>query len=301
MMMDATNKSVNKTNNTQKALKTSNTTRNGSVYSDYGRSVSTTKQYGSFESKKSASTTPDEVKKARKNERRSRKVAKIKKNLHKLGNQIKETFTYTSSTNGKYCSKKSKNGTFYNDVKWFWDIRKWIPILLVVFIFSIKSVNTKNDVPVFEEPTPEVITAVEEVPTEPVTEETTEPTIPIEEAEVIALARLGDTCARRYSDDVKRIVMWVAINRSEDRANGYGGSLLEEINRPKQWQEYNPNGSYTDSTLAIAKEVYDTWKSGGPRPMYNDMIFFAFNADGTITVRNKFKTDKRTNTMIFGY
>lgn len=300
-MMDATNKSVNKTN-TQKTLKTSNNTHNGAIYSDNGRSVSTPKQYGSFESKKSSSTTPDDVKKARKNDRKSRKIAKMKKSIHKFGKNVKETFKYTGGSNGKYCSTKSENGTFYNDVKWFWDIRKWIPILLVVFIFSIKIVNTKDDISTFDDATnPEVIAAVEEIPTEPATEETTEPTLPIEEQEVIALARLADTCARRYGDDVKRIVMWVAINRSEDRANGYGGSLLEEINRPKQWQEYNPDGAYTASTLEIARDVYDTWKSNGPRPMYNDMIFFAFNADGTITVRNKFKTDKRTNTMIFGY
>lgn len=299
--MDATNKSINKTNNTQKNVKTNNTTRNGVIYTDNGRSVSTPKQHGSFDSKKSISTTPDDVKKARKDERRSRKIAKMKKALRKFGKKMKETFKYTRNSNGKYCSNKSENGTFYHDVKWFWDIRKWIPILIVVFIFSIKSVNTKDDVPVFEGTDHEVVAAIDGIPTEPVTEEATEPTLPIEEQEVIALARLADTCARRYSDDVKRIVMWVAINRSEDRANGYGGSLLEEINRPKQWQEYNPEGSYTDSTLEIARDVYNTWKSGGPRPMYNDMIFFAFNADGTITVRNKFKTDKRTNTLIFGY
>lgn len=299
--MDATNKSINKTNNTQKTLKTNNNTHNGAIYTDNGRSVSTSKQHGSYESKKSISTTPDDVKKARKDERRSRKIAKMKKALHKFGKRMKEIFKYTRTSNGKYSSKKSENGTFYNDVKWFWDIRKWIPILLVVFIFSIKNVNTKNDVLAFDSTNPEEVVAVEVMPTEPVIEETTEPTLPVEELEVIALARLADTCARRYSDDVKRIVMWVAINRSEDRANGYGGSLLEEINRPKQWQEYNPDGSYTASTLEIAKDVYDTWKSNGPRPMYNDMIFFAFNADGTITVRNRFKTDKRTNTMIFGY
>lgn len=297
--MDATNKSINRNRNMQNTLKSKSTTHNRDIYTDSGRSISAS---GSFESKKNtSSTTPDHIKKARKDERRSRKIARIKKAFRNFGKKIKETFKFAGGSNGKYCSNKSENGTFYRDVKWFWDIRKWIPILLVVFIFSIKSVNAKNNVPIIEEATPEIVAVVEEVPTEPTIEETTEPTVPIEDLEVIALARLADTCARRYSDDVKRIVMWVAINRSEDKANGYGGSLLEEINRPKQWQEYDPEASYTASTLQIAKEVYKVWKDNGPRPMYNDMIFFAFNADGTITVRNKFKTDKHTNTMIFGY
>lgn len=292
--MDATKKSSSNANALQK---TNN--RKGVKYPRgygcYGTSNSTNVKKSST-AQSTANTTSEEVKKARKAERRSRKIAKIKKQVSKLIQQLKSSFSTTSD--GKYCKSGAKP-PFYNKVNWYWDIRKWIPVIMIAFIITVKVCSPNG------ESTPE-LEAVDNTPApvqvyeEETTEETTEPTIPQDEIEIIELARLADTCARRYGDDVKRTVMWVVINRVEDHSKGYGKSLLEEISRPKQWQEYNPDGSYTQSTLDIAREVYTTWKTDGPRPMYNDMIFFAFNADGSVTVRNDFKTSNRTNTMTFG-
>lgn len=102
-------------------------------------------------------------------------------------------------------------------------------------------------------------------------EETVTPTEAVDDSEVVALARLADSVGRGRSDDVKRIIMWVAINRSEDRSHGYGLTLLGEIARPKQWQEYTPDATYLEPTLKLAQEVYETWQTGGPRPIYSDM------------------------------
>lgn len=60
--------------------------------------------------------------------------------------------------------------------------------------------------------------------------------------------------------------MWVAINRSEDRANGYGQSLLDEIARPNQWQGYDETALYTDKTYAMAKQVLEIQANGSLRP-----------------------------------
>ena len=115
--------------------------------------------------------------------------------------------------------------------------------------------------------------------------------LPTEEAvipEAAALARLADTVGAGRSDNVKTVIMWVAINRSEDRANGYGQSLQDEIARPNQWQGYDENAGYTDNTYAIAKQVLEIQANGSLRPVDSDMLWFVLNNDGSITLRNQF-------------
>lgn len=291
LQMDATKKSSSNVTTLQK-------TNNRRIATNYPRGYGCYETSNSTNAKKNSTsqyTTSEEVKKARKVERRSRKIAKFKKKMTKIFKELKTVFT--TASDGKYCSKSNASNPFYNKVNWYWDIRKWFPVILIAFIIVAKVCSPKAEpIPEFEPVNIPAEVYIEET----VTEETTEPTIAQDEIEIIELARLADTCARRYGDEVKRTVMWVVINRVEDHSKGYGKSLLEEIARPKQWQEYDPEGSYTQTTLDIAREVYTTWKTDGPRPMYNDMIFFAFNNDGSVTVRNDFKTSNRTNTMTFG-
>lgn len=166
------------------------------------------------------------------------------------------------------------------DVKWYFDIRLWSPLIVVLLILALL-VGKGPDKPVVET-TPETEAQVME--TEP---ETTEP--PTEEPidpKAEALARLADTVGAGRSDNVKTVIMWVAINREEDRANGYGKDLLEEIARPNQWQGYDENASYTDHTYDIAKQVLEIQASGALRPVDSDMLWFVLNDDGSITLRN---------------
>ncbi len=90
------------------------------------------------------------------------------------------------------------------------------------------------------------------------------------------------------SDNVKTIIMWVAINRSEDRSNGYGQSLLDEIARPNQWQGYDENAAYSEHTYEIALSVLETQATGGLRPLDTDMLWLVLNDDGSVTLRNQF-------------
>ena len=166
------------------------------------------------------------------------------------------------------------------DVRWYYDIRLWSPLLILLFILALLPGKQKTEPPV--ETTPEVI-AAETLPEE----ETT----PIPEAlipEAVALAKLADSVGAGRSDNVKTVIMWVAINRSEDRANGYGQSLLDEIARPNQWQDYDPTALYNEGTYEIAKQVLQTQASGGLRPVDPDMLWFVLNNDGSITLRNQF-------------
>ena len=166
------------------------------------------------------------------------------------------------------------------DVKWYFDIRLWSPLIVVLLILALL-VGKGPDKPVVET-TPETEAQVME--TEP---ETTEP--PTEEPidpKAEALARLADTVGAGRSDNVKTVIMWVAINREEDRANGYGKDLLEEIARPNQWQGYDENASYTDHTYDIAKQVLEAQESGALRPVDSDMLWFVLNDNGSITLRN---------------
>lgn len=181
-----------------------------------------------------------------------------------------------------------------NGVAWFWDLRLWLPLIIVLFIVNSCTLSHKAvaDVPADSELVFEPDNVV------PVVEET-EPDIPELDDEAVALARLADSVARSYSDNVKRIIMWIVINRVEDRANGYGGSLIAEINRPNQWQSYDPDSFFLESTYDVALEVVTQWRENGARPLYNDMLWFRFNPDGSITVRNKYKTEKNRVEMTF--
>ena len=156
------------------------------------------------------------------------------------------------------------------DVRWYYDVRLWSPLILLLLILALlpgkqAGKSTEETLPVTTEPTQEPI-----------------------DPEAEALARLADTVGAGRSDNVKTIIMWVAVNRSEDRANGYGQSLLTEIDRPNQWQGYDGTTIYTDETYAIAKQVLETQAKGGLRPLDTDMLWFILNDDGSITVRNQF-------------
>lgn len=166
------------------------------------------------------------------------------------------------------------------DVRWYYDIRLWSPLLILLFILALLPGKQKAEPTV--ETTPEVI-AVETLPVEE--------TAPVQEAlipEAVALAKLADSVGAGRSNNVKTVIMWVAINRSEDQANGYGQSLLDEIARPNQWQGYDENTPYLDSTYAIAKQVLEIQANGDLRPVDNDMLWFVLNNDGSITLRNQF-------------
>ena len=166
------------------------------------------------------------------------------------------------------------------DVKWYFDIRLWSPLILLLLILALLPGRSKSETPA--ETTPETEAAVME--TEP--EVTEPPTVEPLDPRAEALARLADTVGAGRSDNVKTVIMWVAINREEDRANGYGKDLLEEIARPSQWQGYDENASYTDHTYEIALEVLEIQASGALRPVDSDMLWFVLNDDGSITLRN---------------
>ena len=166
------------------------------------------------------------------------------------------------------------------DVRWYYDVRLWSPLILLLLILAL--LPGKQAGKSTEETLP-VVAAVE-VPQVEDTAPTEEVVIP----EAAALARLADSVGAGRSDNVKTIIMWVAVNCSEDRANGYGQSLLTEIDRPNQWQGYDGTTIYTDETYAIAKQVLETQAKGGLRPLDSDMLWFILNDDGSITVRNQF-------------
>ena len=166
------------------------------------------------------------------------------------------------------------------DVRWYYDIRLWSPLLLVLFILALLPGKKEEQKPVETIP---VVTVVQTLPVEE--------TAPAEEEvipEAEALARLADCVGAGRSDNVKTVIMWVAINRSEDRANGYGQSLLDEIARPNQWQDYDPTALYNEGTYEMAKQVLETQATGGLRPVDSDMLWFVLNNDGPITLRNQF-------------
>lgn len=166
------------------------------------------------------------------------------------------------------------------DVRWYYDIRLWSPLLLVLFILALLPGKKEEQKPVETIP---VVTVVQTLPVEE--------TAPAEEEvipEAEALARLADCVGAGRSDNVKTVIMWVAINRSEDRANGYGQSLLDEIARPNQWQDYDPTALYNEGTYEMAKQVLETQATGGLRPVDSDMLWFVLNNDGSITLRNQF-------------
>ena len=209
------------------------------------------------------------------------------KRKHKKRNNFKIDFE-------KLYNKISKK-----DVKWYWDIKKWSPIIIILFLitYAVGCNNGKNEqIAYFETIPPETIYVEVTEPIEVAAEETE----PVRDEEAVALAILADTSASGKSREVKKILMWVAINRTEDRANGYGGTLLEEIARPKQWQGYNPEGMYLQETYDLALEVLEIWRSNGPRPLYNDMLWSVYNGDGTITVRNRFGNQKGRMEQTYG-
>lgn len=170
------------------------------------------------------------------------------------------------------------------DVRWYYDIRLWSPLILLLLILAIL-LPGKQEKKVPEEVQPDsvVVETMPEVPEEEI--------LPTEEAvipEAAALARLADTVGAGRSDNVKTVIMWVAINRSENQIEGFGRSLLDEIARPNQWQGYDENAGYTENTYAIAKQVLEIQANGSLRPVDSDMLWFVLNNDGSITLRNQF-------------
>lgn len=166
-----------------------------------------------------------------------------------------------------------------NDVRWYFDIRLWSPLILILLILAIALPGKGQKQQ--EEPQATEPTVVE---TQPVTEPTETPV----NEEAAALAALADSVGIGRSNNVKTVIMWVAINRSEDRSNGYGLSLLEEIARPNQWQGYDATMPYMEETYELALSVLAIRDNGGLRPVDSDMLWLVLNDDGSVTLRNQF-------------
>lgn len=181
------------------------------------------------------------------------------------------------------------NVTIGPDVAWYWDIRLWALPLLAAFIIALLP-GEKASLPEVQ-PEPQIVVE-ETLPAETAPPETTAPEVRDEEA--VALARLADTVGVGRTDNVKTVIMWVAVNRSEDRSNGYGKSIIEEIARPSQWQFYDENGVYSDGSYKMALDILRTKRLNGLRPIDNDMLWFVLNDDGSITVRNRFNFGKNS-------
>ena len=169
--------------------------------------------------------------------------------------------------------------TLGNDVRWYFDIRLWSPLILILLILAIALPGKGQKQQ--EEPQATEPTVVE---TQPVTEPTEAPV----NEEAAALAALADSVGIGRSNNVKTVIMWVAINRSEDRSNGYGLSLLEEIARPNQWQGYDATMPYMEETYELALSVLAIRDNGGLRPVDSDMLWLVLNDDGSVTLRNQF-------------
>lgn len=219
---------------------------------------------------------------------------KEKVGKHERSTSYERKNSYPDAKNGRY-AVKARWYPFGKKVLWYWDVRLWLPTILLLFVFLLnvsyaRGLIAAKPAETFAGENVEIIAEVVE----------TEPEAPALDEEAVALARLADSVARGKSDEVKRIVMWVAINRSEDRSHGYGMPLLMEIARPKQWQEYNEDANYLESTYELAMSVVETWRNGGARPIYGDMLWFVFNADGSITVRNQFERSKNRSEATFG-
>lgn len=166
-----------------------------------------------------------------------------------------------------------------NDVKWYYDVRLWSPLIILLLILALV-LPGRGQKAEPTQPTEEII-----VQTEPeVTEAPTEPIDP----DAVALAVLADTVGNGRSDNVKEVIMWVAVNRSEAHRDGFGKPLQEEISRPEQWQFYDENGKYSDTTYEIAKSVLATQKNEGLRPVDSDMLYLVLNDNGSVTVRDQF-------------
>lgn len=178
------------------------------------------------------------------------------------------------------------------DVAWFWDIRLWAPLLVVLLIAALLVPVRKAPVPAAAEtPLPEVV--------EDVTDEKDSVVIPevqpvVRDPEAEALARLADTVGAGRTDRVKKVIMWVAINRSEDRANGFGKSLVEEIARPNQWQFYDEEAPYGEGSYMLAEEILKMVRTNDLRPVDKDMLWLLLNDDGSVTIRNGFNINSKT-------
>ena len=92
------------------------------------------------------------------------------------------------------------------DVRWYYDVRLWSPLILLLLILAL--LPGKQAGKTTEETLP-VVAAVEVPPVEDAA-----PTEEVVIPEAAALARLADSVGAGRSDNVKTIIMWVAVNRS---------------------------------------------------------------------------------------
>lgn len=177
-----------------------------------------------------------------------------------------------------------------DDVAWFWDIRLWSPVLVVLLIAALVTPIRKAPAASDVTPPEEIVDVIPEDNTDVIPE--VQPVVRDPEAE--ALARLADTVGSGRTDRVKKVIMWIAINRSEDRANGFGKSLVEEIARPNQWQFYNEDAPYGEGSYLLAEEILKMVRTNDLRPVDKDMLWLLLNDDGSVTIRNGFNINSKT-------
>lgn len=163
------------------------------------------------------------------------------------------------------------------DVRWYYDVRLWSPVILLLLILALLMPGRTSRVEVPEQTEPIILETI------PETTAYVEPVRP----EAMALAKLADSVGAGRSDNCKIIIMWIAVNRSEaGGVDGYGLSILEEIARPNQWQGYDENITPSDHTVDLAKRVLEIQRNGELRPLDSDMLYLVLNDNGSISVRN---------------
>ncbi len=190
------------------------------------------------------------------------------------------------------------------DVRWYLDIRLWAPVVLILLILctctgsKLSASGTAKEYDAVIQQMEADWEAEKQAlinlynPPEP----DPEPLNP----EAVALATLADVVGDGRSDNVKTVIMWIAINRSERAVEGHGKPLLEEINMPLQWQGYDPEEtySYSQATYEIALEVLNIRDTGGLRPINEDMMWLVLNKDGSVTIRNKYQGQNITEKTV---
>ena len=217
--------------------------------------------------------------------------------MDQLNNEGQEAVrTERISAKKKKSTFKIQLGKFHaeigEDVAWFWDIRLWAPLLVILLIAALLVPVRKAPAPtVAETPLHEVVE--DEIPEN---DSTVIPEVQpeVRDPEAEALARLADTVGSGRTDRVKKVIMWVAINRSEDRANGFGKTLVEEIARPNQWQFYDEEAPYGEGSYMLAQDVLKMVRTNDLRPVDKDMLWLLLNDDGSVTIRNGFNINSKT-------
>lgn len=118
------------------------------------------------------------------------------------------------------------------------------------------------------------------------------------DADAVAMAKVIYGTCRYNSVDAQRSVCYLILNRVDSPQ--FPSTIREVCEQPNQWMGYADDNPVVEETYELCKETIKAWRNNEIRPFGKDFVFFVWNGNDSITLRNTYEKTANTRCIQVG-